>query len=124
MPKKPQTDLWGNEIVDTDSKLPPGCSFKRSKLEADEEGKLTRTFYDEEGRVIHIILGSRIHDQTDIPISYSEDPRQYARIYYRNVRRYRDGNKPRVPDLACEPIFTCETHSWRYSMCLYFKIVK
>jgi hypothetical protein len=79
-------------------KLPPGCSFKRSKLETDEVGRLNRVFYDEKGKVIHIILGSRLHHQTDIPISYSEDPRQYARIYYRNVRRHREGNTPRLPD--------------------------
>ena len=100
MSRKPQTDLWGNEIQDPDSKLPPGCNFKRSKLEADEEGRLSRTFYNEKGEVIHVIRGHKFNTRTDISVSYSEDSRQYARIYYRNVRRYRDGNKPKVPDFT------------------------
>jgi len=100
MPRKPQTDIWGNEITDPDAKLPSGCSFKRSKLETDEEGRLTRTFYDEAGNTLHTVRASKPHYWTGIPVSYSEDPRQYARIYYRNVRRYRDGNKPRGPDLT------------------------
>jgi hypothetical protein len=91
--------MWGNEITDPDAKLPPGCSFKRSKLETDEEGRLTRTFYDESGNVIHVVKGRRPHFRTGISVSYNEDPREYARIYYRNVRRHRDGHKPRLPDI-------------------------
>ena len=99
MPRKPQTDIWGNEIQDPDAKLPPGCSFKRSNLEFDDEGRATRTFYDEAGNILHVVKSSRLHYRIDIPVSYSEDPKLYARIYYRNFRRYDDGHKPRLPDI-------------------------
>jgi hypothetical protein len=80
-------------------KLPLGCSFERSTLEFDEEGRATRTFYDEAGNILHVVKASRLHYRTGISVSYSDDPRQYARIYYRNFRRYDDGRKPRLPDL-------------------------
>jgi hypothetical protein len=80
-------------------KLPLGCSFERSTFEPDGEGRLVRTFYDEAGRVLYVVKTSLPHYRTGISVSYTEDPRLYARIYYRNVRRYQDGNKPRLPDI-------------------------
>lgn len=100
MPKKAKLDIWGNEIPKQASSLPPGCSFERSKLEVDEEGRLTRTFYNESGNMIHHIKGTKIYDRTKIDVSPTLNPREYHRIYYRNIRRYRDNKyKPRLPDL-------------------------
>ena len=80
-------------------RLPEGCSFERSKLELDEDGKIIRVFYDEKGIPIHAAKWSRINRRTGISVSQTEDPKLYARIYYRNVRRYRDKYKPRLPDI-------------------------
>ena len=88
-----------NEDEDFNPNLPPGCSFRRSKLEFDEEGRPTRVFYDESGKVLHVVKGSKPYHQTYIEVSYTNDPKQYARTYYRNIRRYRDGRKPRKPDI-------------------------
>ena len=90
-----------SESLDEDynPNIPPGCSFRRSKLEFDEDGRPVRTFYDVRGKVLHVVKGSRPYNETDIEISYTENPRLYARIYYRNIRRYRDGREPRKDDL-------------------------
>ena len=92
MPRKLQTD-YGEGGSRPNSRLPPSLSFKRSKLESDEEGRLNRIFYDEKGRVVHVINGSKIYERTDISVSYSEDLHEYAGINYRNVRRYRERAK-------------------------------
>lgn len=71
--------------------------YEKSKL-VQEGQTIKRIFYDDEGNVIHV-ASFRIHEETDCPISASEDPQAYHRWYYRNVRRHRDRRKPRLPDL-------------------------
>jgi hypothetical protein len=93
-------DSKPNDKEDSNLSIPPGFSFRRSKLEFDEEGRATRTFYDETGAVLHIVKGPKPYYQTNIDVSFSDNPKLYARIYYRNIRRYRDGNKPRLPDIS------------------------
>ena len=76
------------------ARLPKGCSFERSKIEWEGQ-TVNRIFYDEEGNIVYV-ASMQVHEDTGVKASRSKDPTAYHREYYRKVRRYRDGRKPRV----------------------------
>ena len=64
-----------------------------------EDGYLVRRWIDKRGQPQEAWFKNPFtHQSTGIEVSRSEDPRAYHREYYRRVRRYRDGRRPRVSD--------------------------
>ncbi len=76
-------------------RLPPGCDFDRSELDMDD-GRICRTFNDENGKEIHRVYASvekervrKPYQLSKIKVKQGQDSKSYQREYYRRVRRAR-----------------------------------
>lgn len=68
------------------------------EIRKNSRGQLIQVRVDEEGNVL-ASYGVAGEPTGIMPYLRSDNPREYYRIYYRNIRRYRDGRKPRKADL-------------------------
>jgi hypothetical protein len=68
------------------------------EIRKNNRGQLVTCRVDDDGNVIAYLRVAG--EPTGLPEYLStDDPREYAKRYYRNIRRYRQGRRPRLPDI-------------------------